>query len=716
MEPSTESVPRRAMRNAFFLAALAVSMVIACTEPAAPCPSGLPRFGGACPNVCEGDPTTQCWADGAVIPDAPRLDAAGHDSGFDAGSDSSIACDGGSVCQGVCTSTASDPNHCGACGRACPAVTNGSATCSAGACSFACASGFHACGNACFDSASPSSCGASCTACAAPAGASPTCVSGACGWTCNAGYEQVGGSCEIRVPRPIAPLSTASVTSQTPGLHWELPAGVDGVSVQLCRDRAMTSMCQMINAVGTSGAPAAALTRGVWFWRLYGRIGGATGTRGGPVWQFTVGARSAPVDTSWGTTLDVNGDGFGDLAVGMPLVNLLSGQVEVFLGSPSGTPSTPAIQLVAPDPGGYFGSAVSSAGDVNGDGFADLLIGAFFFGPSGSAFGRAYLYFGSAIGLPAAPSFVLLATDPGGGFGSSVAGVGDLNNDGYGDVAVGAPHVGRAFVYHGGPHGLSASPTLTLAGPDSAVEFGVSLGGADFNGDGFSDLTVGAPRGVAAIPGRVHAYAGSASGLGSVPVVTLTGPDGNGGHFGESQAAGDFDGDGLADLAVAAPVSMSSAGAVHLFLGSARYFSASAQARVPGPDGAGGAFGTALVIADTNGDGFGDLVVGAPGVPHGVTCRLYGYRGGSSLPGVTPGWSLWGPDAGQFGAAVTGADLTGDGFADVAVGAPDAGATGYDGRAYVYLGNSGGGAPGPSTPLSPAAARGGFGSALTAGH
>jgi len=116
------------------------------------------------------------------------------------------------------------------------------------------------------------------------------------------------------LPRQIAPLSTSIVTSQRPLLRWALASGTDGAEVMLCRDRAMTTTCQVITAIGANGAPAAPLTPGVWFWRLRGLAAGAVVSGGGTVWQFTVGARSAPVNASWGTVLDVNGDGFADVA------------------------------------------------------------------------------------------------------------------------------------------------------------------------------------------------------------------------------------------------------------------------------------------------------------------------------------------------------------------------------------------------------------------
>jgi hypothetical protein len=104
-----------------------------------------------------------------------------------------------------------------------------------------------------------------------------------------------------------SPLSTSRVTSQKPTLRWELSSGVPDVTVDLCLDRACTRpIGDSVHVTGTSYALTSPLAAGVVYWRLHpGTVANVTS----PTWQFTVGHRSAAVDTSWGTTLDVNGDG-----------------------------------------------------------------------------------------------------------------------------------------------------------------------------------------------------------------------------------------------------------------------------------------------------------------------------------------------------------------------------------------------------------------------
>jgi hypothetical protein len=104
-------------------------------------------------------------------------------------------------------------------------------------------------------------------------------------------------------PRPVAPLSTSTVTSQSPTLRWQLGEGTDGARVELCRDRAMTRSCLApLDVTGASGRPSSPLAPGQWFWRLTGLVAGSPITPDGPTWQFVVGARTAPRDTSWGWT------------------------------------------------------------------------------------------------------------------------------------------------------------------------------------------------------------------------------------------------------------------------------------------------------------------------------------------------------------------------------------------------------------------------------
>jgi hypothetical protein len=164
--------------------------------------------------------------------------------------------------------------------------------------------------------------------------------------------------------------------------------------------------------------------------------------------------------------------------------------------------------------GDAFGCSVASIGDVNGDGYDDLIIGANYY-PAESGHGQAYLYFGGpgidsvadlVIPAPAGPSIAW--------FGISVASAGDFNGDGYPDFIVGARYSGlqgKAYIYYGGPS-LDATPDVTLIGEStgSSTWFGASVASVgDVNGDGFDDVIVGAPQ-YGSQTGRAYVFGGAA--------------------------------------------------------------------------------------------------------------------------------------------------------------------------------------------------------------
>jgi hypothetical protein len=544
------------------------------------------------------------------------------------------------------------------------------------------------------------------------------CTGGRCGWECNEGFVRVGERCELPAPRPISPLSTATVTSQQPTLRWQLPAGAGGATVEICRDRAFTVRCQTVTTLGSSARPTLALERGVWFWRLWSRRGGGPGTSASAVWQFTVGARTAPVDASHGTTLDVNGDGYADLAVSASGGMGTGARMHVYLGSARGISTTPALSLPALEPNAAGQEVVlANAGDVNGDGYADLAVA---YPWAASTAGRVHVYLGGAAGLSATPALSLTGSDGiNGRFGSSVVAAGDVNGDGYADLAVGATgalfDTGRVHVYLGSATGLGSTPAFILTGPDGSVgEFGSSLAGAgDFNGDGFADLVVGA-RGALQRSGRVHVYAGSATGLSVTPQLTLSGPDGRSGRFGWSLASGgDLDGDGYADLVVAASPVSGASGRIQVHLGSVRGLSSAPAVSVTRSGGRNARFGWWVAqIGDLDGDGFGDFAVGVPDDLGGSGWVEVNVGNGTAMPGMHR-LSIGPLDVDHVDFAFVRAaagDYDGDGFADIALGAT--GVAGQTGRVYVYAGRSGLLVGAPVRLFGPDGPGGGFGGAV----
>lgn len=486
--------------------------------------------------------------------------------------------------------------------------------CPAGSDGMSCTAG-HCCAGACVRDADPTHCGAAGAVCTAPAHAVPTCCGGACGYRCDDGYVRDADACTPAPPRLIAPLSTARVTSQRPFLAWQLAPGTTGARVEVCADRACARVLASYDVTGEAGAPPTELPAGVVYWRAYGRIGAETGSVATAfTWQFTVPRRSGPHDTAWGTIADFNGDGFADLRA-------RGTSVRVFYGSSAGLPAAPGTSFM-----GLGIDSADPAGDVNGDGYADLVTATWVLSHD-----LMQLYAGGPAGLDATRPTQQI--DPPPGYSVSwAAGLGDVNGDGYGDVLEirrPSPSPVPLIVRFGGPRGMAATPSQTL--PPIVNIYQDIIVHADFNGDRYEDVWLGDPAGAQAL-----VYYGSNSGLGISP-VTLPAPSGSRGFPLNSSAwTGDFNGDGFADLVADDD---SSPRQVFVFYGSAAGLGPTSDVVATLAVTTSG-----LACGDVDGDGFTDLVVAlADGIAsraptfhvfHGSTTGL---RAGSSDVRAAPG-------------------------------------------------------------------------------
>ncbi|MDY6877293.1 MAG: integrin alpha [Chloroflexota bacterium] len=439
----------------------------------------------------------------------------------------------------------------------------------------------------------------------------------------------------------------------------------------------------------------------------HGSLAGITGPAD---WTATGGQESAHFGAAVSTAGDVDGNGYADIIVGAPDHDgdrTDEGTAFVYRGSLTGLDASPVWSAEGDQENAHFGTAVSTAGDVNGDGYADAIVGAPGYG--GDQTGAAYVYHGSSTGLTTGSADWTATGDQADAhFGTAVSTAGDVNSDGYADIIVGAPDYddvqtdeGAAFVYYGGPTGLATAPTWSAHPTDQAnARFGTAVSTAgDVNGDGHSDLAIGASGydHEQTDEGGAFVYHGGPSGLAAAPTWSDTSNQASA-LLGQSvSTAGDVNGDGYADILVGAPRydhGQSEEGVAFLYLG-----------RPDGPatdpvwmgesDQEWAWFGYAVAAAgDVNNDGYGDVIVGAPRYD-GVQMdegAAYVYHGSST--GLTPGpagWTATGDQAdARFGTAVsTAGDVNGDGYSDVVIAA-----NGYDGAqtnegaAYVYHGSS----------------------------
>jgi hypothetical protein len=357
-----------------------------------------------------------------------------------------------------------------------------------------------------------------------------------------------------------------------------------------------------------------------------------------------------------------------------------------------------------------YGSVVAPAGDVNGDGFSDVLVAApHEEGPAADA-GRVYLFLGSANGLAAAAAWSWSANQAQGATGTSVAAAGDVNGDGFADVVVGTPgwtvggsaNAGKISVFHGGPTptGLPPNPSYerTAPTPTAQARFGASVGTAgNVNGDPYDDLVVGAPLHTSGgLTGRGAAFVfhGGNAGLAAAPALTLLGAQA-GAHMGQAvSTAGDVDADGFSDVIVGAPFALfqgEPTGTAGLYRGAAGGLLAVADTLLGGTNIL-EELGAAVANAgDVDGDGYADVLVGSPGWGDGDLHmgRYAVLRGGPGGLQSNPLLRKDGQNVGdRLGAAVaTVGDLDADGYADFAVGMPADSAGGPGGgRVRVHLG------------------------------
>ncbi|TGK36697.1 FG-GAP-like repeat-containing protein [Leptospira andrefontaineae] len=393
-----------------------------------------------------------------------------------------------------------------------------------------------------------------------------------------------------------------------------------------------------------------------------------------------------------GYNRDLNGDGYADVVVMAPGDASGMGVAYIFNGGASGISATTSSAAGHSITGqGRMGYA-SAMGDVNGDGFGDLAIGASDY--SGLQ-GITYVFHGSTSGITtntASSADRILTYTGSNEFGYAIA-LGDVNGDGYDDLANGAYHIPLAFIYYStGPGGISSTSGTSISGPGGS-NFACGIGLGDINGDGFSDLIVGGNAfGGGGNTGGVWIFHSSGSAGVTVNSYTLANTTITGetaGNFGIRISTGDVNGDGYADLAVGAPQYNSYYGRSYVFNStgttSGITVSAAASANTIINAFSVSAVGLAVALGDVNGDGYDDFATGAPSYSTSQGRVYINLSDGSQVSAGSINL-ISGQSANQaFGNAVMISDINGDGLGDLVAGAyvyPDGIA--LSGRVYIF--------------------------------
>jgi hypothetical protein len=372
--------------------------------------------------------------------------------------------------------------------------------------------------------------------------------------------------------------------------------------------------------VGAEGFDGANTDSGI----AYVYHGSSSGIVSTPAWSAEGSMADASRGWSVATAGDVNNDDHDDIIVGEPTADGGVGRAYVYLGSASGVAGPHNWMGKGRTLDANYGFSVRSAGDVNGDGYDDVIIGAYLHDGSLTDEGTAVVHLGSASGVVQTPAWSTLGSQEGARLGVGVSTAGDVNGDGYDDVIVGAPlydagetDEGRIFVYHGSSSGLSPTADWTWESDTVDARLGYSVGTAgDVNNDGYDDVIAGAWYYTGPEPqeGKVFVFLGSASGLASAPVWSFEHNQGDAQLGIAGETAGDVNNDGYDDIVVGANFYdgvRTRDGAVWVFLGTDAGVAATPLWFETGVR-PGAEFGWRVGSAgDVNGDLVDDLIIGA---------------------------------------------------------------------------------------------------------
>lgn len=406
---------------------------------------------------------------------------------------------------------------------------------------------------------------------------------------------------------------------------------------------------------------------------------------------------------------DVNGDGYDDVMVGAYEYDngtTNEGGVFIYHGSAAGLSATPAVVLESALASIRYGMTLSGAGDVNNDGYDDVIVGAQNLSNGQSFEGRAYVYHGSASGVNPTPVFTVESNLANTYLGSSVAGAGDINNDGYDDIVIGAKgytngqtNEGALYVYRGSATGISAATLVKIESNYTSENLGYSVSTAgDVNNDGYDDIISGSifyANGQSS-EGGAFIYHGSAAGISTTPATTLESNQIGGGMGRSVTSAGDVNGDGYDDVAVGVYTysnGQSGEGRVYVYHGSASGIPTTPVTTIESNQALANIGVSVCGAGDVNNDGYDDLIAGANLYDNIETDegRAFIYHGSAAGIGATAVVTSESNQASaDYGLSVAGGgDINGDGKSDVIVGSYNFDSDlSNEGAVFVHYGNN----------------------------
>jgi hypothetical protein len=421
--------------------------------------------------------------------------------------------------------------------------------------------------------------------------------------------------------------------------------------------------------------------------------------------------RLAKVVTSAG---DMNGDGYEDFLISSDSNNSSTGIVYLRYGDDQPLGGNVQVEnlasFVGTSTGDLFGTSAAGVGDFNGDGYDDVIVGASGAAANGAAYyipGKAAQYTGAkaAENLPT----TLIGTPSHDNLGNAVAGLGDMNGDGFDDFAVAASsdnfngsNAGAIHVYYGSTAGLTAGEVnagnhadMKLIGPNSSDRLGSDLAGlGDVNGDGLDDFVVGASGlDVSYVVLGSTTVMNGRSGIVSQADSVFNADNAAMNFAGNLADAGDINGDGKADLLIGNP-GYGDEGAAFVFYAPFESTEVAPDAVFEGEEDGNLAGAAVAGVGDTNGDGYDDFMISDPSLDesHANQGVGYLYYGQSTRFSGTLGLSsadkkiLGGTSQDNAGTALGAAgDTNGDGYSEILIAAASE-SSGGDQAGAVYLG------------------------------